>query len=81
MVWKIAWTIVLDQRRFMSRHPNLEEKEEDLTIMEEPSDGLYEKQKRGRNYGRRQTSLAFAKCIIIIIIIIIIIRPPRWSSD
>ena len=27
--------------------------------MEEPSDGLHEKQKHGRKYGRRYTSLAF----------------------
>ena len=27
--------------------------------MEEPSDELHEKQKHGKRYGRRQTSLAF----------------------
>ena len=29
------------------------------TIMEEPNDGLHEKQKHGRRYGRRLISLAF----------------------
>ena len=33
-----------------------EEKMKTATIMEEPSDGLHEKQKHGRRYGRRQTS-------------------------
>ena len=42
------------QRRFASGHRTVEgEEEEDRTIMEEPSDGLREKQKRGRRYGRR----------------------------
>ena len=36
-----------------------EEKRKTATIMEEPSDGFYEKQKHGTRYGRRQTSLAF----------------------
>ena len=36
-----------------------EEKRKTAAIMEEPSDGLHEKQKRGRRYGKGQTSLAF----------------------
>ena len=36
-----------------------EEKRKIAKIMEEPSDGLHEKQKHGRIYGRRQTSMAF----------------------
>jgi hypothetical protein len=28
------------------------------TIKEEPSEGLHEKEKNGRRYGKRQTSLA-----------------------
>ena len=36
-----------------------EKKRKTATIMEEPSDGLHEKKKLGRRYGRGQTSLAF----------------------
>ena len=36
-----------------------EEKRKTATIMEEPSDGHYEKQKHGRKYGSGQISLAF----------------------
>jgi hypothetical protein len=32
-----------------------EEKRKTATIMEEPSNGLYEKKKRGRRYGTRYT--------------------------
>ena len=36
-----------------------EKKRKTATVMEEPSDGVHEKQQHGRSYGRRQTSLAF----------------------
>ena len=36
-----------------------EEKWKTATIMEEPSDGIHEKQKYGIKYDRKQTSLAF----------------------
>ena len=36
-----------------------EEKRKTATIVEEPSDGLREKQKHGRRYGRGQTFLVF----------------------
>ena len=65
-----------------------------LTIMEEPTDGLHEKQKSGRRYGRGYTSLAFGsrwtslgcidpdiKIIKIIIIIIIIIIAACLTTD
>ena len=44
--------IVVDKRRFSSGHRTVGGEEEDGTIMEEPSDGLHEKQKPGRRYGR-----------------------------
>ena len=37
----------------------LEEKRKTATIMEDPSNGLHEKLKHGRRYGRRWTSSAF----------------------
>ena len=33
--------------------------EKTVIIMDKPSDGLYEKQKHGKSYSRRQKSLAF----------------------
>ena len=35
------------------------QKRKNATIIKEPSDELHKKQKHGRRYGRRQTSLAF----------------------
>ena len=51
---KIKKQIFIGQRRFTSGHLR-----KTATIMEGPSDGLNEKQKHGRRYGRGYTSLAF----------------------
>ena len=51
----LEWKIVVGRRRFRrftSGHRTVGVEEEDLN-MEEPSDGLHEKQKHGRRYGRR----------------------------
>ena len=45
------------QRRFTSGHRTVGGEEEDRNNHEEPSNGLHEKQKYGRRYGRRQTYL------------------------
>ena len=42
-----------DQRKFISGHHMVGGEEEDSNNHEEPSDGLNEKQKHGRSYGRR----------------------------
>ena len=53
----LEWKIVVGQRRFTSGHRTVGG--EVATIMEEPSDRHHEKQKNGKRYDRRQTSLAF----------------------
>ena len=74
----LKWKIVVGQR-FTSGHRTVEQ--EDRNIMEEPIDGLHEKKKYGRRYGRGYLGrmgvyeglLSVSILIIIIIIIIIII--------
>ena len=48
----LEWKIVVDQKRFTSGHRTVGGEEEDRN-MEEPNDGLNEKQRHGRRYGRR----------------------------
>ena len=43
----LEWKIVVGRRRFTSRHRTVGG-EETAAIMEEPSDGLHEKQKHGK---------------------------------
>ena len=59
METSVEWKIVIGHRRFTIGHRTVGGEEEDCKIMEEPSDGLDEKQKYGRRYGKRQTSWAF----------------------
>ena len=50
----LEWKIVVGQRRFTSGHRTVGGEVEDRNNHgEEPSDGLHEKQKQGRRYGRR----------------------------
>ena len=50
----LEWIIVDDRRRLTSGHRKIWREEEDKKkIMGEPSDGLHEKQKHERSYGRR----------------------------
>ena len=49
----LEWIILICRRKFHVVMPLLEEKRKTATIMEEPSDGLLEKQKRGRRHGRK----------------------------
>ena len=61
----MVWTPLQNGRQSLAKEDlpvdtaRQEEKRKTATIMEEPSDGLHEKQKPGRRYGRGQTSLAF----------------------
>ena len=48
----LEWMIVFG-RRFISEHRTVEEKRKTSEIIQETSDGLDEKQKNGRSYGRR----------------------------
>ena len=50
--------IVVDSR-FSVDNAWWRQKRKTVTITEEPSDGLHEKQKHGRRYGGGKTSLAF----------------------
>ena len=53
MDYSLKLMIIVDQRKFTSGHRMVGGEEAGRSIMEEPSDGLYEKQKHGRIYSRR----------------------------
>jgi hypothetical protein len=52
METSLQWKIVVGQRRYTNELRTVGGEEEDHIIMEEPSDGLHEKQKPGRRYGK-----------------------------
>ena len=64
---EMVWTLPLNERQSLDKEDlpidterqKEEEERKTATIMEEPSDGLHEKQKNGRRYGRIKTSLTF----------------------
>ena len=49
----LEWKIVVGQRRFTSGHRQVGGERKAATITEQPNGGLHEKQKHGRNYGKR----------------------------
>ena len=49
----LEWEIVVGRRIFTSEHHTVGGDRKAITIMEEPSDGLHEKQEQGRRYGWR----------------------------
>ena len=49
----LEWKIVVGKRRFASWHHTVGGEEEERSNHGKPSDGLHEKQKHGRRYGRK----------------------------